>query len=117
MQNMTAKVENSPSIPDLKVITVTGSVDASTTKELNAIVLPVLEQGSWNIIMDLSNLKYLSSTGMMCLIKYLVFSNDKQKIFKMVKPPRAVYDTLEVAGIAKHFEIYDSVSEAMYSFA
>ncbi|HMK49536.1 MAG TPA: STAS domain-containing protein [Thermodesulfovibrionales bacterium] len=115
--NLKTKVEDSPAIPDLKVITVTGSLDASTIKNLNSLVLPVLEQGSWNIIMDLSNLKYLSSTGMMCLIKYLVYSNDKQRIFKMVKPPQAVYDALQVAGIAKHFEIYDSVSEAMYSFA
>ncbi len=116
MDNMTAKVEDGPPTLGLKIIIVTGSLDASTNKDLNKIVIPLIEEGAWNIIMDLSNLKYLSSTGMMCLIKYLVYTNDKQKLFKMVKPPQAVYDTLEVAGIAKHFEIYGSVTEAMYSF-
>ncbi|HMK48680.1 MAG TPA: STAS domain-containing protein [Thermodesulfovibrionales bacterium] len=115
-RNVVVKVENSPSKQDLKIVTIEGSLDAVTNKEVNETVVPLIEQGAWNIIMDLSNLKYLSSTGMMCLIKYLVYSNDKQKIFKMVKPPQAVYDTLQVAGIARHFEIYDSIGEATRSF-
>jgi anti-anti-sigma factor len=116
-RNIFVKVENSPSMPDLKIITIEGSLDAVTYKEANQTVVPLIEQGAWNIIMNLSNLKYLSSTGMMSLIKYLVYSNDKQKIFKMVKPPQTVYDTLQVAGIARHFEIYDSIADAVKSFS
>ncbi len=115
-RNVFVNVENSTSMPDLKIITIEGSLDAVTYKEVNETVVPLIEQGAWNIVMDLSKLKYMSSTGMMSLIKYLVYSNDKQKIFKMVKPPQAVYDTLQVAGIARHFEIYDSISEAIHSF-
>jgi anti-sigma B factor antagonist len=114
---MTTRVEDSPSVPDLKIITVTGSLDATTIKELDKIVVPLIEQGAWNIIMDLSDLKYLSSTGMMCLIKYLVYSTNKHKIFKMVKPPQAVYDTLKVAGITRHFTIYDTVEDAVNSLS
>jgi hypothetical protein len=53
---------------------------------------------------------------MMCLIKYLVFLTDRKKVFKIVKPPKHVYDTLKIAGIAKHFDIYDTVEEALKTF-
>jgi anti-anti-sigma factor len=115
-RNVFVDVRNSASNPDLKIITISGSLDAVTVKGVDQRVLPLIEQGTWNIIMNLSDLRYLSSTGMMCLIKYLIYTNDRQKIFKMVKPPQAVYDTLKVAGIARHFEIYESVANAVDSF-
>jgi len=111
--NVKVIIETKTSAPDLKIISIKGSIDAVTLKHVDEKVLPVIEKEESNIILDLTNLAYLSSTGMMCLIKYLVLLTDKRKSFKLVKPPQNVYDTLRVAGIAKHFDIYDTVDEAV----
>lgn len=111
--NVQVLIETSASVPDLKIIAIKGSIDAVTLKQVDEKVLPVIEKEEANVILDLTNLDYLSSTGMMCLIKYLVLLTDKRKSFKLVKPPQNVYDTLRVAGIAKHFDIYENVDAAL----
>ena len=114
--NVNITVGSNASYPDLTIIAVKGTIDAVTSKQVDEKVLPIIEKKESHIILDLSEIDYLSSTGMMCLIKYLVFLTDRKKVFRVVKPPKHVYDTLQVAGIAKHFDIYDSVEAALNTF-
>ena len=118
MDNSTVNITvgSNASLPDLTIIEVKGTVDAVTSKKVDEKVLPIIEKKESNVILDLSNIDYLSSTGMMCLIKYLVFLTDRKKLLKIVKPPKHVYDTLKIAGIAKHFDIHDTVEEALKTF-
>ena len=116
ISNVDVTVGSNASFPDLTIIAVKGTIDAVTSKKVDEKVLPIIEKKESNVILDLSSIDYLSSTGMMCLIKYLVFLTDRKKVFKIVKPPKHVYDTLKIAGIAKHFDIYDTVEEALKTF-
>jgi anti-sigma B factor antagonist len=109
-------IETRNSMPHLKIITIRGSIDAVTLKQVDEKVLPVIESGDSDIILDLSSVDYLSSTGMMCLIKYLVYSTDRKRTLKLIKPPKTVLDTLQVAGIARHFEIHDTIDAAVHAF-
>ena len=109
-------IEDAPSVPNLKIITIRGSFDKVASNQVDEKVLPIIEKGGSNIILDLSNLGYLSCIGMLCLIKYSTFLTDKKKLLKLVKPPKHVYNTLGAAGIARHFDMYDSVEVAMGSF-
>jgi anti-anti-sigma factor len=110
------KIETSPSIPNLKIITIRGSFDTVASKQIDEKVLPIIEKEGSNIILDFSNLGYLSCVGMMCLIKYSSFLTDNNRLLKFVKPPKHVYNTLGAAGIARHFNMYDSVEAAISSF-
>ena len=62
-------VGSNASMPNLSIIAVKGTIDAVTSKKVDEKVLPVIEKQESNVILDLSNIDYLSSTGMMCLIK------------------------------------------------
>jgi len=75
-----------------------------------------MEKGESNIILDLSNLEYLSSMGMLRLIKYLTFMADEKRLLKFVKPPKRIYNTLVASGIVRHFDMYDRVEAAINSF-
>ena len=114
--NITIVIEPSPSIPNLKIITIRGSFDTVTTKQVDERVLPVIEKEKSNIILDISNLEYLSSIGILRLIKYFKFMSNEMRLLKFVKPPKHIYSTLEAAGIAKHFDMYDSLEAALSSF-
>lgn len=111
---VTIDIKPSHDIPNLKIITVKGSIDAVTSKKVDEKVFPVIEQGS-NIIFDLSKVHYLSSIGMMFLINYLKFMTDKKKLLKFVRPPEHVYNSLETAGIANKLDIYHTVEAAVLS--
>jgi anti-sigma B factor antagonist len=101
---------------DVQVITIKGSIDVVTVKDIDKKVLPVIEKGDARIILDLSKVDYMSSSGVMCLIRYFVFSNAKQCILKLVMPPAPVYHIIQVTGVAKHFDICDSVGTALEKF-
>jgi anti-anti-sigma factor len=109
-------IETSPSMPNLKIITIDGSFDAFTSKQVDEKVLPIIEREQSNFILNLSDLIYLSSMGILRLLKYLASMTDQKRLLKLVKPPEHVYGTLVAAGIAKYFDMYDSLEAAMGSF-
>jgi anti-anti-sigma factor len=111
---VTIDIKPVPDIPNLKIITVKGSIDAVTSKKVDEKVFSVIEQES-NIILDLSKVHYLSSIGMMYLINYLKFMTDKEKLLKFVKPPEHVYNSLETAGIANKLDMYNNIEAAIRS--
>ena len=113
----TISIDDAPSVPNLKIITVRGSVDIVTSKHVDEKVFPIIEKEGSNIILDLSNLEYLSCEGMMCLIKHSTFLTEKNRLLKLVKPPKYVYNALADAGIARYFDMYDSREAAISSFS
>jgi len=106
-------IESSPSSPNLKIIKIRGSFDAVTSNQINERVWHVIERENVNIVLDLSSVDYLSSIGMLCLIKYLASMTDEKRLIKFVKPPKRIYNTFEAAGIAKKFDMYDSTEAAI----
>ena len=113
---VTITIEDAPSVPNLKIITIRGSFDAVNAQRVDEIVLPVMEQERINIILDISKLDYLSSTGMLGLIKYFKIMTNKLRLIKFIKPSKLVFASLEAAGIAQHFDMYDSIEAAISSF-
>ena len=114
--NITVSIEPFPSIPNLKIITITGTIDISTSKLADKKILPVIEKGDSHIIIDLSKLDYLSSTGMMSLTTYQLRSVDKKILLKLVKPSKSIYNTMSFFGITKKFDMYDSLETAIKTF-
>jgi len=115
-QNVTITIELAHSVPNLKIITIKGTIDKVTSVQVNEKILPIIEKEETNIILDLSNLDFLSSAGMMDLAKYLVLLTDKKRLLKLVKPSKPVYDTMAKMGFEKRFDMYDSLEAAMSSF-
>ena len=106
-------IEHSHSIPNLTVVSINGTMDSITTRQVDETVFPAIGQEHSHIILDLSNVNYLSSTGILCLLKYIVSLNDQKRLLKFVKPPRHIYNTMVVAGIEKRFDMYDSIEAAI----
>ena len=114
-QNVNVTIEPAPSVPNLKIVTIKGTIDKVTTAQVNAKILPIIEKEESNIILDLSNLEFLSSVGMMDLAKYLVLLTDRKRFLKLIKPSKSVYDTMTKMGFEKRFDIYDSIEAAIRS--
>jgi anti-anti-sigma factor len=115
-RNITIAIEPSSSIPNLKIITIRGSFGTFTSKQVDEKVLPIIEKEESNIILDISKLEYLSSIGMLRLINYFKFMSNEMKLLKFVKPPKSIFSSLEAAGIANYFDMYDDIEAAISSF-
>jgi anti-anti-sigma factor len=113
---VTITIEDAPSVPNLKIITIGGSFDAVNSQQVDEKVLPVTELERTNIILDISRLNYISSIGMLGLIKYFIIMTNQMRLVKFIKPPKLIFSSLEAAGIAKHFDMYDSIEAAISSF-
>ena len=111
--DISVTIEHGPSIPNLRVVSINGTMDSITTRQVDEMVFPVIGQENSNIIFDLSNVDYLSSTGILCLLKYIVSLNNQKRMLKFVKPPEHIYNTLVVAGISKRFDMYDNIDAAI----
>ena len=112
-KDVTVTIESIFSIPNLKIITIRGTVNRDTSFKVDEKVMPVIEKEESNIILNLSGLDYLSSVGMMSIVRYLVVCKDRKKLFKLVRPPKSVHDTMVVFGIGNKFDIYDNIEAAM----
>jgi anti-anti-sigma factor len=113
--NITVTIESSSSLPNFKIVSINGTMDSRTTRQIDEKVFSLIEQDNPNIIFDLSKVVYLSSTGILCLLKYIVSFNDRRRLLKFVKPPHHIYNTFAAAGIEKRFDMYDSLEAAMIS--
>ena len=114
-ENVKINIETYPSIPNLKIIKIEGKFDMVTAQQVDEKILPVMEREKTNVILDISKLDYLSSIGILRLIKYTAFMTDKKRVLKFVKPPEHIYATLLVAGVIEKFDMYDSLVEAAIS--
>jgi anti-anti-sigma factor len=113
---VTINIEDASSVPNLKIITIKGSVDIVTSKHVDEKVFSIIAKEGSNIILDLSKLEYLNSIGMLRLTKYLAFMDAEKRLLKLVKPTEHVYNSLKTAGIARHFDMYETLEAAISSF-
>jgi anti-anti-sigma factor len=113
---ITITIRTEPSVPNLKIITLKGTFDAVTSMQVDKKMLPMIEQEKSNVILDLSNVDYLSSVGIMCLAQYMVFLNTRNRALRFVKPPDHVFETLRIIGFGTKFEMYDTLEAVINSF-
>lgn len=73
----------------------------------------MIEQEGSNIILDLTNVDFVNSMGVMSIIKFQLLQIDKNRLCKIIKPPKFVYGILHVAGLTHHFDMYDNMEAAM----
>ena len=114
-RTVTITIEDASSIPNLRIIKIGGTIDKVTSLQVNEKVLPIIEKEDKNIILDLRGLDFLSSVGMMKLANYLVLLTDKNRLLKLIKPSKPVYDTMVKMGFEKRFGIYDNIEAAISS--
>ena len=99
------------------IISVKGRIDSFTAPKLSEVINNITDIGKYNIILNLSNVDYVSSAGLRVMI-------DTQKTCKqlsrgelvLVGVPKRIFDTLELAGFVPLFKFYNNDAEAAGSF-
>ena len=88
------------------------NLDAGNVKAFKDRLLPVLE-GHQNVLLDMSGLTFVDSSGLGALLSCLRTVNNKNgqlKLFAMAKPVQALFELVRMHRI---FSIYNTRDEAL----
>jgi anti-anti-sigma factor len=99
------------------VVKVSGRVDSFTSPKLSEALKETTDAGIYKIALDLSNVDYVSSSGLRIMIDY-------QKNCKhlsrgevvLINVPKRVKETLDLAGFVPLFKFFNDSTSAVASF-
>ena len=96
-----------------QVLTVRGEVDISTTPRVHAQLITLLSESQPQLIVDLEGVRFLDSSGLGALVAALKLARSRSGELRLVcEGQRSVRKVLEVTGLERVLERYDSVEAA-----
>lgn len=98
-------------------VTITGRIDSSTTPQIKAAINALIDDNHYNIIVDLQNVSFISSSGILTFIgaqKSLLQKNRGEIVF--INVPDLVFSSFELAGLDTIFAFYDDFASAASRF-
>ncbi|MFM8322722.1 MAG: STAS domain-containing protein [Chloroflexota bacterium] len=98
------------------LVKVNGRIDSATSPQLAKALDEITEAGRFKIVLDLSEVEFMSSAGLRVLIgtqKTCKRYNRGEVVLAGV--PKRIYDALELAGFVPLFKFHDNVLDAVGS--
>lgn len=99
------------SLGDRAVVSVSGEVDLATAGELSDYALEALRTVSPHVVVDLTDVTFMDSTG----IKSLITIDRRTALaggsFSLVGPSRSVRKLLTLTGLDETFPVYESIDQ------
>ncbi|MFT5121942.1 MAG: anti-sigma B factor antagonist [Kiritimatiellia bacterium] len=102
---------------DLDLVFLSGSLDAYSFPKLEDALQSLVDQQRTRVILDCSNLEYISSVGLGALIGFARRARENNGDLKLVNLSERIYNIIELLGFQKILEIHAGKDEAMASFA
>jgi anti-sigma B factor antagonist len=94
-----------------------GRIDSYTAPKLQEMIDEIMKSGRYKIVLDMSDVEYMSSAGLRVLIstqKSCKRYNRGEVILASV--PRRIYEALDLAGFVPLFKIFDDATAAVGNF-
>ena len=100
------------------IATIIGRIDSYTAPQLLESLIQVTNQNVYRIILDLTDVTYVSSAGLRVLIdiQKKCKQNNQGEVL-LVNIPQRVYETLELVGFVPQFKFFNNVTSALNAFA
>lgn len=99
-----------------RVISLAGSFDALTADEARQTIALEIDRGQQQIVLDLSQVDFMSSAGVRVLLEMLRQVRETGGDLRLVAALASVERTLEISGLIRVLKSYPSVAEAVHSF-
>lgn len=100
---------------DKSVVKVTGRIDSVTATTLDSELEKIASENN-KIVLDLSQVAYLSSAGVRAIVRILQNTSKSGGGLKLASAPKHVLDVLETVGMMQVLQVYPSVEEAIADF-
>lgn len=114
--NFDIKSVSLPNGEEGKAVFLTGSIDASTNQTFEKRLSDILSSGTTSVMLVLTNVKYINSTGLGTIVKCVDTFREKGGDIKLVGVPTKVIALFEMLGLLALFETHDTIESAVASF-
>lgn len=116
MEGIQLSVEKAGLEKRISVIKVGGYIDTTTSAELEHALTSLLKSGSFNIIIDLGNVDYVSSAGWGIFISEIKGIREHGGDLKLVRMIPEVYEVFELLEFHFILKAFDSLEDAIRDF-
>ena len=103
-------------IENATILDISGNIDMSNSPEVRkALLHEIRVQGVTRLVLNLSGVKYIDSSGVASLVEGLKASRDlgsRLVLFGLNDSPRALF---KISHLLKLFEVYDDETQAIAS--
>lgn len=99
-------------VGDFTVLEVSGEVDVYTAPRLREAIIDQTSAGNFNLVIDLSRVEFLDSTGLGVLVGALKRIRDNEGSLTLAAAPSRILKVFKVTGLTKIFTLTETVEEA-----
>lgn len=97
---------------DVSVVSATGEIDVFTAPDLDAHLTDLQDAGASRLVIDLSGVSFLDSTGLGVLVKNLKRARDAGGWIRLVITSDRVRKVFEITGLDASMPIFDTTGTA-----
>ena len=94
------------------VVRLEGEVDLDRSPAVRKVLLECVAR-KMDVVVDLSEVQYIDSSGIATLVEGLQWSHSNNTKFRLTNLTPMVKDVFEIARLLTVFEVYDSQEEAL----
>lgn len=119
MSNLDIKVSQMEGNKPVTVLHVSGDIDANSHKILDEKATDLINEGARHVLLDLTNIKYMSSAGFRSMHKIYTVLNvtdDDTASLKVLKPSDKIKRLMKTMGFDAQMPAYEDLTEAINSF-
>ncbi|MBN1551618.1 STAS domain-containing protein, partial [bacterium] len=116
MEGIQLSVEKTGVQDSISIIKIGGYIDTTTSSELEHALNSLLKSGSFNIIIDLGNVDYVSSAGWGIFISEIKGIREKGGDLKLVRMIPEVYEVFELLEFHYILKAFENIDEAINDF-
>ncbi len=98
---------------DRTVIEVGGEIDVYTAPKLREQIVELVEEGRYDLVVDMQRVEFLDSTGLGVLVGGLKRVRAHDGSLRLVCSQERILKIFRITGLTKVFPIHDSVAEAV----
>lgn len=98
------------------VVTISGRIDSATSTEFEAALQDAIAKGKRNLILDMSQVEFLSSSGLRVLVTTLKTLRKTGGDICIAQPSQRARDAIDIAGLDVLFKSFDDREAAIASF-
>ena len=109
-------IANKVSNRDVIVIDTPERLDVLNAEEFRNILNDIINKKEFKIVVNLSDTKYIDSTGLGALVSRIALTRSNQGDIRLAAPKQNVKDLLELTHLIKILKCYDTVDLAVSSY-
>lgn len=96
---------------DRYVITVSGEVDLATSPDLDQAIISGIESGAQSVIIDLTDVSFMDSSGLGVIVRGLKRSREADKDLDLIITNERVLKVFGITGLDQVIPIHASIED------